>query len=107
MDFGNKMLLAGGLVVVGALALGGCEPSPKSQVAAWCGKYESNPARCDCIAKKVFEDLSKEDMAQLQAAIKADTSPTGSAGGLMSVIASAIGSGRAAVSLTAAAMTCR
>ncbi len=100
-------LIAGTLGIAGLAALvAACEPGPQAQFVKWCGKYESSVSRCECIAKKVGEDLSKEQFAQLMSAAKADTSEGGSFPDFMSVVTKAIGDGKAAVSLTAAAMTC-
>lgn len=99
-------LVIGGFGLLGVLAVAGCEPSPEDRFVAWCGKYESKAGRCACIAKKVSQDLSREEFAQLMAAAKADIQPAGSAGDFLAVVGKAVGSGKAAISLTAAAMTC-
>lgn len=103
-----RRLIAAAIGLAGTAALlAACEPSPKDQFVQWCKKYDSSATRCECIGKKVSEDLTKEQFAKLMAAAKADTNPSGSFSDFMGVVTSAIGDGRAAVSLTAAAMTCQ
>lgn len=101
-------LIAAAIGLAGsAVVLAACEPSPKDEFVQWCKKYDASPARCECIGKKVSEDLTKEQFAKLMTAAKADTNPSGSFSDFMGVVTSAIGDGRAAISLTAAAMTCQ
>ncbi len=103
----NGRRLRAGLGIAGLVALvAACEPGPQAQFVKWCSKYDSSVSRCECIAKKVGEDLSKEQYAQLMTAAKSDTSSGGSFSDFMSIVIKAIGDGKAAVSLTAAAMTC-
>lgn len=83
-----------------------CEPSPEDRFVAWCKKYEARAERCSCIGRKVSQDLSREELAALMAAAKADPQPAGSTGDFLAVVGKAVGSSRAAISLTAAAMTC-
>jgi hypothetical protein len=94
------------LTLAVVVPLAACEPSPEDRFVAWCKKYETSTSRCACIAKKVAQDLSRDEFAQLMAAARADTQPTGSAGDFLAVVGKAVGSGKAAISLTAAAMTC-
>lgn len=101
-----KIVAAVGIATVAAL-VAACEPGPQAEFVRWCSKYDASVSRCECIAKKVGEDLTKEQYAQLVSAAKADTNPNGSFSDFMAVVTKAIGDGRAAVSLTAAAMTCQ
>ncbi|NJO67819.1 MAG: hypothetical protein HC826_02635 [Rhodospirillales bacterium] len=103
-----KRLVAAGIGLAGVgLFLAACEPSPQDKFVAWCNKYEPAATRCECIGNKLSEDLSKEQFAKLMSAAKADTSPGGSFSDFVAVVTEAVTDGNAAVSLTAAAMTCR